>query len=189
MQRAYNVRVEPGRLENLLAAAVLAVAERVRAAAEDAVGIGAGGPAALVSISSFLDGQTIGSLAATTGLSHAAAVRLVDRLQERGLIRRVRGQDDLREVRLEATRSGRAAARRVLAERRAAMAGLLDTLSAAEREALTRLLERLLEDMPADRAGARRICRLCDIDVCGHPERCPVSQGVLQICRLAPPSG
>jgi len=30
-------------------------------------------------------------------------------------------------------------------------------------------------------ASVRIICRLCDPDVCGHPERCPVTQAAIAL--------
>src|SRR5262245_282193 len=100
-----------GRTENLLEAPAPALAERGRSASEHATGLGAGAPAAVVSISGFLDGQSVNSLALVLGMSHAGTVRLVDRLQADGLVERRRGAEDGREVRLVATRAGRAAAR------------------------------------------------------------------------------
>jgi hypothetical protein len=52
----------------------------------------------------------------------------------------------------------------------------VDALGDRERAAFERLLERLLRAVTADRDDARRICRLCDPGVCGHPDRCPVTQ-------------
>lgn len=165
-----------GRAENLLAACGVALAGRVHAAAEAATALGGAAPAALVSIAGFLDGETVRSLATTLGLSHAGAVRVVDRLERDLLVERRRGDGDGRELSLVATRRGRDVAARVLQARRAAMAELLAPLGATERDALTGLLERLLGDMTPDRPSGRRICRLCDIHACGHPDGCPVTR-------------
>jgi MarR family transcriptional regulator, negative regulator of the multidrug operon emrRAB len=165
-----------GRTENLLAASAVALAERVRDAAEEATGLGAGAPAAVVSLSSWLEGQSVNALALVLGMSHAGTVRLVDRLQAEGLVERRRDARDGREVQLVATPAGHEAARRVRAAREAAMAEVLTGLSATEQEALVPLLERLLASMTVDRHAARHICRLCDIDACGHPDTCPVTQ-------------
>ena len=164
-----------GRTENLLAAYGVAVAERVRAASEQALGLGVGAPAAMVSISGFLDGQSVSSLARVLGLSHPGAVRLVDRLEREGLIERRRVASDARELSLVATRAGRTAARRVLAQRATAMAELLEPLSDEETAQLTGLLERLLGTMTDDRHAGRHICRHCYIGACGHPDTCPVT--------------
>ena len=165
----------PGRTENLLAACSLALAERVAGAAEEAAGLGAGAPAALVAVSGFLEGQSVTALAQVLGLSHAGTVRLVDRLQAQGLIERRRGDEDAREVRLVATRAGRAAGRRIQQSRRDAMAAVLAALSEEEVARLVPLLERLLAELTDGHDSAGHICRLCDPDACGHPEICPVT--------------
>jgi hypothetical protein len=42
--------------------------------------------------------------------------------------------------------------------------------------ALTGMLERMLAAHTTDSTASLVICRLCDPDVCGHPDRCPVTQ-------------
>ena len=76
---------------------------------------------------------------------------------------------------------GRRAARRVLAARKEALAALLAPLGTRETADLERLLEQLLAAVTDDREAANRICRLCDPDVCGHPDRCPVTQAALAL--------
>jgi MarR family transcriptional regulator, negative regulator of the multidrug operon emrRAB len=165
-----------GRTENLLATTALALAERVIDAGEEATGLSAGAPAALVALSGFLSGQSVNALAHVLGLSHAGTVRLVDRLQAEGLVERRRGDGDAREVNLVATRAGRAAAKRILARREAAMAEVLAIFGPDERAQLTGQLERVLAELSeGDRAVARHMCRLCDTDACGHPDTCPVT--------------
>ena len=52
-------------------------------------------------------------------------------------------------------------------------------LGAGERRALTELHEKLLAGLASDRASARRLCRLCDADACGHERgTCPVTMAV-----------
>src|SRR4051812_25225523 len=63
MHRAYTARVTDGRTENLLATTALALAERVVRAGEEATGLSAGAPAALVALSGFLSGQSVNALA------------------------------------------------------------------------------------------------------------------------------
>src|SRR4051812_42473520 len=177
MHHAYTWgRVTDGRTENLLATCSLALAERVIGAGEEAPGLSAGAPAALVALSGFLSGRSVNALAHVLGLSHAGTVRLVDRLQAEGLVERRRGDGDAREVNLVATRTGRAAARRVLARREAVMGRALAIFSPEERAQLTGHLERLLAELSeGDHGLAGHICRLCDIDACGHPDTCPVT--------------
>jgi MarR family transcriptional repressor of emrRAB len=167
------------RVANLLGANALEVGDRLRIAAEDAAGQGGSGPAALVALTNFADGETVDALARVLGISHSGAVRLVDRLAGEGLVRRERGAADARQVRLRITAAGRAAAERILAAREGALEDELAPLSAGERHQLAGLLEKLLAGATPDSAASRRICRLCDPCACGHPAHCPVTQAVV----------
>lgn len=73
----------------------------------------------------LLDGPlTAGQLAEAVGLSSAATTTLLDRLESKGLVRRVRGTDDRRMVLVEMTETGRRLAGQLygpLAEEGAAM--------------------------------------------------------------------
>ena len=68
------------RLSNLLGAWALAVSDRVGAAAAATAGRGGQAPAALVALHQFAGGSTIEELRQVLGLSHSAAVRLIDGL-------------------------------------------------------------------------------------------------------------
>jgi MarR family transcriptional regulator, negative regulator of the multidrug operon emrRAB len=161
---------------NLLGAFVLAVAERLDAATREAAASGGAAPAALVALESFLDGSSIDTLRKPLGLTHSAAVRLVDRLVAAGLVRREAGAD-ARSVAVFLTEAGRRASERVQAGRMRTLADVLSPLDAAEREQLARLHERLLGDLTSGRADARHICRLCDSRACGHERGlCPVTR-------------
>jgi MarR family transcriptional regulator, negative regulator of the multidrug operon emrRAB len=164
------------RVANLVGAHALEVGDRLRAAAESAAGQGGSAPSALVALANFADGQTVDQVARILGVSHSGTVRLVDRLAADGLVRRERGAEDARQVRVRITDEGRAAAGRILAARENALTSGLEVLSEGEQEQLARLLERLLAAATVDAAASRTICRLCDPCACGHPERCPVTQ-------------
>ena len=172
-----HVEDERGRQANLLGALSLAVADRLRAAAQAGAGHGGSAPAALVSLAGYLDGRPIDALRDPLGLSHSASVRVVDRLVDAGLARRRRGSDR-RSVAVELTPAGRRAGERAVAARREALEQALGALDADERVQLTRLHEKLLTALTDGRATARNTCRLCDIDACGHAHgRCPVTRG------------
>ena len=59
------------------------------------------------------NGPTVGHLAEHLIVRHHSAVGLVDRLAERGLVARVRGQEDRRQVRVRLTSEGEAILRRL----------------------------------------------------------------------------
>src|SRR4051794_5638572 len=159
---------------NLLGALGLLVSDRLAAATEEAAALGAAGPAAIVSLPHHA-GCRIDELRSVVGLTHSGAVRLVDRLEAAGLLER-RAGPDARSLALHLTPEGDAAASRILAARERAIAELLEPLDDRERRALTRAAERILDGVTTGRTAAGRLCRLCDGDACGHPERCPVTR-------------
>lgn len=164
------------RQANLLGAFSLAVTDRVGAAVREVAPSAGEGPAGLVAAATFLEGGSIEDLSRVLGLSHSATVRLVDKLEERGLLER-QGADDARSWAIVATESGDETARRILDARVTVLAELLEPLSPSERGELSRLLEKLLGGLASAGAGRKRICRLCDGDACGHETgHCPVTE-------------
>jgi DNA-binding MarR family transcriptional regulator len=118
-------------------------------------------------------GQSVGDLGRTLGLTHSGAVRLADRLEAGGLVRRTRPGPG-RTLALHLTEPGRAAALRVLAQRGAALEQLVRRLEPGEIAAFDRLAGRLLAAITTDRASAHRLCRLCDEPLCAAGAGCPV---------------
>jgi DNA-binding MarR family transcriptional regulator len=165
------------RAANLLGAHALVATDRMRRAA----GMELSSAAVLSALETFADGASIDDLRRVLGLSHSGGVRIVRRLTGRGLVAREPDPADRRAVRLHLTADGRRAARRVLAGRQETLAQLLAPLGRRETAELERLLERLLAAVTDDRGAANHICRLCDPEVCGHPDRCPVTQAALSL--------
>jgi MarR family transcriptional regulator, negative regulator of the multidrug operon emrRAB len=159
------------RAANLLGAFALATSDRLRAAAESASGTGSAAPAALVTIAMY-PGCTIERLARALRITHSGCVRLVNRLEIEGLVRRRPGSD-ARSIALELSAAGRRAAEHALAARRDAMTEILELLDEGERTRFVRLMEKALGGMTRSRLDANSICRLCDEPAC---ERlfCPV---------------
>jgi MarR family 2-MHQ and catechol resistance regulon transcriptional repressor len=82
--------------------------------------------------------QSMRSLAEAIDASQASATGIVDRMEQRGLVRRDRDDSDRRIVRVSITDEGRAVLSGFATERREALGSLLDELSAAELAALLR---------------------------------------------------
>lgn len=160
------------RLDQLLGVTALAALDRLRAAVGDSSGLGEAEAGALVHLQAW-PGASVGELSGVVGRSQPAAVRLVDRLVERGLVRREPGADR-RTVALVLSAEGWRSADAVLAARASALGSLLGDLSARERQALERLLGRVATGVAADRASAVRACRLCDRDACSSGPGCPL---------------
>jgi DNA-binding MarR family transcriptional regulator len=172
------------RLTNLLAVVALEVDDRVRSDVEDAAGLGAAGPSALVALEEFANGASIEHLRDVVGLSHSGCVRLVDRMVAAGLVER-RAGTDVRAVSVVLTRAGHAAARRTRAARARAIEPLLVDLDEDERRRLEDLCARVVGAATRQRLATRAqgappeggwLCRMCDFDACGRDQGlCPAA--------------
>jgi len=164
------------REDNLLGAFSAAVTDRVRAAVTTSAPNAGEGPAGIVALASFLEGGSIEELSRVLGLSHSATLRMVDKLERGGLIER-READDARAVAVVPTDEGKKVAAQIQRVRMEALDQLLQPLSASERAELARLHEKLLKGVVASGVARGKICRLCDLDACGHERgRCPVTE-------------
>jgi DNA-binding MarR family transcriptional regulator len=162
------------RLEQLLGVVSLAATDRLRTAIESELGAGGSAAGALVHLQAW-PGCSVNDLADVLGLSQPAAVRLVDRLVGRGLVRREPGPDG-RTRSLIPTEEGLRAAEDLLAERAASLGPLLQDLGAEERIQLERLLAQVTSGLAHTRSGALTTCRLCDRGACqGDARRCPLN--------------
>jgi DNA-binding MarR family transcriptional regulator len=89
---------------------------------------------------------TINALAQLLGLDKSSTSGLVDRAQQRGLVRRVRSQLDRRSVRVRLTDQGRQLAAQVFDHFADELGAMLTAFAPADREALATLLSRMLDD-------------------------------------------
>jgi MarR family transcriptional regulator, negative regulator of the multidrug operon emrRAB len=169
------------RASNLLGALALTLTDRTDAAVRDQVGMSGSDAAALVTLRNYAEGRPLEALRRALALSHPAVVRVADRLQARGLVERRRGEHDGRAVALRLTPAGRRAAEAARAARAGAIAKSLRALDAEQLRTLAPLLERMLDAETTDVTASYVICRLCDPDVCGHPDRCPVTQAAIAL--------
>ncbi|WP_370616985.1 MarR family transcriptional regulator [Mumia qirimensis] len=155
---------------NVWAAAVTAGADRLTEALPE--GLGMRDVEALTLVVNH-PGATVEWLRSRVGLTQSGTVRLVDRLEQLGLVRRRRSG---REVVLTLTTTAR---RRLTAwdrARDAAMADVLVGLTAEERDVLADLLAKALLRTPRTRPDADRACRTCTWARC-EPQ-CPVDASV-----------
>jgi MarR family transcriptional repressor of emrRAB len=162
------------RTVNLLGAAVLALSDDMNAAAARAAGQAGQAPAALVELAGH-PGLTVDGLRRRLKLTHPAVVRLLDRLDERGLIRRRRGGADARVTSITLTGQGQAVAAEVTSARAAVLEKALLGMTDDQQQHLEQLLETLLADWPRTLDHSCQICRLCDLSAC-PADRCPVEQ-------------
>jgi DNA-binding MarR family transcriptional regulator len=165
----------PSRLANLLAATSRLVDDAVEARLAGDLSLAASAPAALVSIANH-PGQSVDDLRRALDLTHSGAVRLVDRLEADGLVRR---QPQGRSVSLELTARGRRRHARLETARLAAVEDALAPLTPDARARLEPILEVLLAAHASSQDDLRRICRLCAYAACERPNcACPVAAAV-----------
>lgn len=150
----------------------MAVADAVRASAEQSTGLVGGAPAALVAIVAD-PGMSIDELRRVLSLTHPGAVRLVDRLVERGWARRENAAG--RTLRLMPTASGLAAERDLVRTREAAIEALHASLDEKDVHRIAALVGPALAEATGGIQDLRRLCRLCDREVCTP---CPVGDSV-----------
>jgi DNA-binding MarR family transcriptional regulator len=174
-------RSTDARTANLLGALATTLAGHAGALVDDRAELAGSDAAALVTLDNYAEGQPLDLLRGALGLSHAATVRLADRLAARGLLERRRSEQDRRAVGLWLTEAGRAAARDARAARAAAIAPALAALEPAERRALAGLASKMLAAQTTDAEASRWICRLCDPVACGHPRGCPVTRAAMAL--------
>ncbi|MCY0875089.1 MAG: MarR family transcriptional regulator [Firmicutes bacterium] len=94
---------------------------------------------ALVVIS-LTDKLAIGDLSGRLGLAYSTTTDLVDRLERRGFVLRVRDEEDKRVVRVRMLPAGEELIDRLMTARRAYLARVLEQVGAPEQEALLRAL-------------------------------------------------
>lgn len=166
------------RVNNLLGALVVALADAMRIDIESVSGQGVTAAAALATVLAFPD-RPIDHLRKIVGLSAAGTTRLVDKLQADGLIERRASLDDGRARAVLLTAAGAKSAEAVLEARRLVFSRALAVLSAHQQEQLADMLDAMLTALTPDRATCELTCRLCDIAACPQ-DICPVELAALR---------
>lgn len=166
------------RLGNLLHALATAVADQHMLAMTAASQLSASAVATMLTLGQH-DEQSVSDLASVIGLSHSAAVRLIDRLESDGLVLRST-QKQGRNVPILLTQKGKAAYENLRSQQSGFLNDLLAGLSREEKETLERILESLLSKLTTSRAARDHICRNCDEGICEQAS-CPVEVTYLQV--------
>lgn len=136
----------------------------------------AGPAASALALLAHKPGLSIRMLAVGVGLSHAGAVRLVDRLANEELIERREHSTDGRTRSLYLTSAGRIASDGVLASRDEVIAEGLSILTPDDLKILSDIAERVLRDRLENLDHSFRICRLCCYEGCTN---CPIDAELL----------
>jgi DNA-binding MarR family transcriptional regulator len=168
------------RSANLLGALSLVVADRTSDAVGDAAGRSETSAAALSALYHFLELPTVDLLRRVLGLTSSGTVRLLDRLEEAGFVKRGAGPDG-RSTLVSLTPAGRRAGQRVTKARAEVLLSTLEVLTPAERTTLEDLVSRMLVGMMRGPGATRWMCRLCDTQTCNRaPGACPVTSAARQ---------
>ncbi len=166
---------------NAFGALSLVVADQISDAVAAAADQSQTAAAALSALDHFRDGCSVDTLRRLLGLTSSGTVRLVDRLQAAGQVKRGAGPD-ARTASITLTAAGRRAAARVTTARAAVLEEARSALSPHERETLARLTSRMLggvvrQKLASEAQATRWICRLCDPGACGREQgSCPAAE-------------
>lgn len=117
--------------------------------------------------------ESIDVLRRILNLTHSGAVRLINGLEEEGLVERKPSKQDRRAVVLLLTDEGQICAKQILAARESITTRIIENLTGEQREAMKPVLKAMLQTLTSDHDSARRNCRLCNEGVC-RPQGCPV---------------
>src|SRR5450755_4920580 len=162
------------RAANLFGALALVIADQAADAMAAAGGRPESAAAALSALLHFLDRPSVDRLRQVLGLTSSGTVRLLDRLEDAGYVRRGPGADG-RSASISLTEAGQAAAQQVAVARAGVLDGALEVLSPAERAAFDQLAGKVLAGLIRGPGATRWICRLCDTAACrGVAGGCPV---------------
>jgi DNA-binding MarR family transcriptional regulator len=175
------------RTANLLGALALAIVDRTSEAIADN-GPGDSAAAALSALHHFLEGPSVELLSRVLGLSHSGTVRLVDRLERSGYVRRETGADG-RSTLVTLTPAGRRAAERTTRARTEVLEGALSVLPARDRAALENILAQLLVGMMRGPGAVKWICRMCDTTTCRRNDGCPFANAARRLYSSSEESG
>ncbi len=120
-------------------------------------------------------GSSIETLRRMLALEHSSLVRLLNRLQQYGLLERVRGTGtDQRVVKIFLTDDGEACVTKILDARRNILCNALEPLESDERRHFLRLIAKIMPQIVKAGDDQHYVCRLCDLEVCPQ-EDCPVN--------------
>ncbi len=167
MRYAYFVGMD--RTTNLLGALALGLTDRIKSGMENTLDR-SGETAAAIIVLGYAPGLSVEILRQVLDLSHPGTVRLIDRLEEDGLVERRKAEDG-RAVALHLTRKGSKLRQQLMDRRLDTLEAALKGLSANERLVLGNLLAKVLTNLPETEMAKHRICRLCAVRTCSD---CPI---------------
>ena len=174
-------RGQEQRLDNMLAAFVVTLGERVQTRMARAAGCS---PTAVAALQWVDRGRRVRTcdLAEALEITMSGASQLVRSLAGEGLVQRTRHPHDRRQWRLRLTQLGERRRHQAVRARADLVRELVTALPFPWRVRLIRILERLLAHMADSRRSVLQICRHCAWDCCRDTrvEPCPVALAYAQ---------
>ncbi len=159
---------------NAIGAFSRALADRVDEAAIATTGLSSSANSAIVQIGSE-PGLTIERLRQMRNSQHSSVVRLLDGLEKKGLVARMRGcSGDRRAVIIELTKRGEDLFTDILDARRTALSKITDLLDTEELVIFGKLVRKIMPAIVHPGNDRHVVCRLCELEVC-RQEICPVN--------------
>ena len=157
------------RTTNLLGALALGLTDRLTADMKTLFDR-SGETAAAIIVLGYAPGMSVEILRQVLKLSHPGTVRLIDRLEDDGMVERRKAEDG-RAVALHLTRKGSNLRQRLMDSRLETLEAALSGLTEDERVVLGELLSKVLTNLPETEMAKHRICRLCSVRTCTD---CPI---------------
>lgn len=147
-------------LPNKIAALALAITDATLSQTDDLA------PTAVAALITIRDQEplSIGDIARIVGLTHSAAVRLVDRLEKDWLVRRQRRVG--REVMVEITSRGRRRAQQLQDSRITAVSAFLACLDEDDLASLSQVVDKVLRVHCRETHDPDQFCRMCRRNGC-----------------------
>lgn len=161
--------MNPQRIVNLVGAMALSLTDEIATRTEALTPRDE--PAAAIAIIGRSPAVTIRALSVDLGRSHAATVRLVDRLAADQLVVRRKSPLDGRAVELRLTADGELVHQRILAARHDRLGEILAALTETDRTYLGSIAEKVLVAIATGNRMTGKMCRLCDAEQC---RTCPI---------------
>lgn len=159
---------------NVLGAFARALSDKVEQAVCEATGLSSSACSAIVTVGSEPD-SSIETLRRMLSLEHSSLVRLLDRLEQRGFLRRIRGSNvDQRMVSVSLTDEGEDCFTAILDARRATLEEVMLPLGSAERKLMIGMVAKMMPHVVDPGDDQHYVCRLCDLEVCPQTD-CPVN--------------
>ena len=157
------------RTTNLLGALALAITDRIKSGMKNTFDR-SGETAAAIVVLGYAPGLSVEILRQVLDLSHPGTVRLIDRLEQDGLVERRKAADG-RAVALHLTAKGSTLRQRLMDRRLDLLEAALKGLSDDDRLVFGDLLAKVLANLPETEMAKHRICRLCSVKTCAD---CPI---------------